>query len=52
MAHMSLTKKAIEIVNDPLPRDIVEKYVAWAKSEGIEYGLLEKINQLFQLVVT
>ena len=37
-----IDKKAIEIVNDPLPRDIVEKYVAWAKSEGIEYGFAGK----------
>ena len=37
-----IDKKATEIVNDPLPRDIVEKYVAWAKSEGIEYGFAGK----------
>ncbi len=37
-----IDKKGTEIVNDPLPRDIVEKYVAWAKSEGIEYGFAGK----------
>ena len=35
-------KKGQEIVNNPLPRDIVAKYVEWAKSEGIEYGFAGK----------
>ena len=35
-------KKEAEIVSDPLPRDLVEKYVNWAKSEGIEYGFTGK----------
>jgi len=35
-------KKETEIVSDPLPRDLVEKYVNWAKSEGIEYGFTGK----------
>ena len=35
-------KKETEIVSDPLPRDLVEKYVNWAKTEGIEYGFTGK----------
>jgi len=34
--------KESEIFSDPLPRELVEKYVNWAKSEGIEYGFTGK----------
>ena len=34
--------KGEEVLNDPIPKDIVEKYVAWCKETGIDYGFAGK----------
>lgn len=31
-----------EIFNDPISKDIIEKYVAWCKETGIDYGFAGK----------
>ena len=37
-----IDKKGNEVFNQPIPRDITEKYVDWAKSQGIAYGFAGK----------
>lgn len=43
-----INHKGEELSNDPIPKDIIEKYVVWCQEIGIEYGLLVKTKLLFQ----